>query len=52
MVGMTLSCAGGADYPSPHRKRTTGERKKMKSNKLKIAVGVFLAFVMAIPIVG
>lgn len=28
------------------------EGSNMKSNKLKIAVGVILAFVMALPIVG
>ncbi len=37
--------------PYPLMTTSTGGRGPMKSNKLKIAVGVVLAFVMALPVV-
>jgi hypothetical protein len=41
-----------AEHPSSQTDCKTGETGKMKSTKLKVAVAVFLAFVMAIPVVG
>jgi hypothetical protein len=44
--------AGVPIFTAGSTKPVLQEGSNMKSNKLKIAVGVILAFVMALPVVG